>query len=66
MYYNAFRQNELTSPCGQRTNPRTVFQHNPGILLFPKTVHMRFIVRSESCMELFRQRKKTPMPNDTP
>ena len=32
--YNAYRQKEITSPCGQVMNPQTVLQHSLGILLF--------------------------------
>ena len=32
--YNASRQKEITSPCGQKVNPQTVLQHSLGILLF--------------------------------
>lgn len=32
--YNANRQKVVISPSGQRTKPRTVFQHSPGILLY--------------------------------
>ena len=32
--YNANRQKEITSPCGQEANPQTVLQHSLGILLF--------------------------------
>ena len=32
--YNANRQKEITSPCGQEVNPQTVLQHSLGIFLF--------------------------------
>ena len=32
--YNANRQKEITSPCGQEMNPQTVLQHSLGILPF--------------------------------
>lgn len=44
LFYNADKQKEITSPCGQKSNPRTVLRHGLGILQF---LFVYYYVRSD-------------------